>query len=295
MQSSLRAARRPRNSTNQSDRHAGRRKELGRREAKHRPIGDDKLQEYSSTYVLTFNRARVRSNATVRVSKKAERHLRKINPQQPVQTDTLTVAWRVSRYMPRFLNQLYQEHRTIGAVLHGMQYLVDKHRANGTHVDPKVFRAMLYYLDVFPERCHHQKEERFLFPVLRRRSKGADPVLAHFSEWHKDDERRIKALEQAFVRYEEGGEREFQAFAAAAREFIAGYVDHMHREETEIMPLAQQVLTEEDWVDIEIAFALDRDPLPGAEEDSYEKLFSRIVHLAPAPIGLGTTAPGAIS
>jgi hemerythrin-like domain-containing protein len=193
--------------------------------------------------------------------------------------------------VPRFLNQLYQEHRMIGAVLHGMQYLIDQHRSKGIHVDPKVFRAMLYYLDVFPERFHHQKEERCLFPVLRRRSREAEPVLNHLSEWHKDDERRIKALEQAFVRYEEGGEREFQEFAAAAREFTDGYFDHMRREEKEIMPLAEQLLTQEDWVDIEIAFALDRDPLDGAEADNYEKLFSRIVHLAPPPIGLGKSGP----
>ena len=189
--------------------------------------------------------------------------------------------------MPQFLKQLYQEHRMISAVLHGMDYLIDKHRTKGARIDPKVFRAMLYYLDVFPERIHHHKEERCLFATLRRRSDEADAVLKRLADEHESGERRIKAVEQLFLRFEEGGEREFSEFAAAARHFINEYFEHMRREETEIMPLAERVLTKEDWIDIENTFALDRDPLFGAEEDNYEKLFSRIVHLAPPPIGLG--------
>ncbi len=192
--------------------------------------------------------------------------------------------------MTKFLNQLYQEHRMIAAVLHGMQYLIDTHRRKGTRFDPKVFRAMLYYLDVFPERHHHQKEERWLFATLRRRSDAADPILRRLAEEHEAGERRIKALEQAFLRYEEGGEREFHAFAEEAHGFITGYLDHMHREETEIMPLAERVLKPQDWVDIETTFALDRDPLHGLDPDDYEKLFSRIVYLAPPPIGIGPAA-----
>ena len=192
--------------------------------------------------------------------------------------------------MSKFLNQLHQEHRMIGAVLHGMEYLIDAHRTKGLRVDPKVFRAMLYYLDIFPERLHHQKEEQCLFATLRRRSESADAILRRLSEDHAAGERRIKALEQAFLRYEEGGEREFHAFAEDAHAFINDYFDHMNREETEIMPLAERVLHQEDWVDIEIAFALDRDPLHDADPDDYEKLFSRIVHLAPPPIGVGPAA-----
>jgi hemerythrin-like domain-containing protein len=192
--------------------------------------------------------------------------------------------------MSKFLNQLYQEHRMIAAVLHGMQYLIDTHRAKGTRVDPKVFRAMLYYLDVFPERYHHRKEEESLFATLRRRSEAADPLLRRLAAEHEAGELRIKAVEQAFLRYEEGGEREFHAFADEAHAFVTGYLDHMHREETEIMPLAERVLEREDWVDIEIAFALNRDPLHGADPNDYEKLFSRIVNLAPPPIGVGPEA-----
>ena len=67
------------------------------------------------------------------------------------------------------LAQLYSEHRSLAAVLHAMSALVREVRERGKHIDPKVFRAILYYLDVFPEREHHWKEEAVLFPRIRER------------------------------------------------------------------------------------------------------------------------------
>jgi branched-chain amino acid transport system ATP-binding protein len=60
----------------------------------------------------------------------------------------------------------------------------------------------------------------------------------------------------------------------------------MLKEERDVMPLAQRVLTSADWAEIEAAFAAHRDPLAGVADD-HEALFRRIVDLAPAPIGLG--------
>jgi hemerythrin-like domain-containing protein len=189
--------------------------------------------------------------------------------------------------MPRFLDRLYHEHRMIGAVLHGMRYLIDAHRTRGMAVDAKVFRAMLYYLDVFPEREHHPKEEQHLFAILRRRSSEAEAALDRLAQDHEAGEHAIRSLEQALMRYEEGGEREFAAFAREADEFIDQYWDHMRREENEVMPLAERVLEPGDWRDIEIQFALNRDPLSGVDAEDYHKLFARIVNIAPPPIGVG--------
>jgi len=60
-------------------------------------------------------------------------------------------------------------------------------------------------------------------------------------------------------------------------------------EEREILPLAERVLTAQDWSDLDDAFGANRDPLAGHEpETDYRALFTRIVNAVPAPIGLGT-------
>ena len=189
----------------------------------------------------------------------------------------------------RLLQSLYEEHRAIAAVLAAMDALVRERRTRGARIDPKVFRAMLYYLDVFPERLHHPKEETFLFAKLRARTQEGADALDELAREHAGGEESIRSLEQALVRYEEGGENEFPAFAEAAERYVAGYRDHMLREERDIMPLAERVLTPEDWAEVEAAFASNQNPLAGAEDD-YEALFQRIVMLAPAPIGLGRPA-----
>src|SRR5205823_13241757 len=44
------------------------------------------------------------------------------------------------------------EHRSLGAVLHGMLYLIREIRYAGAAPNFEVFHAMLYYIDAFPER-----------------------------------------------------------------------------------------------------------------------------------------------
>ena len=62
----------------------------------------------------------------------------------------------------------------------------------------------------------------------------------------------------------------------------------MALEEREVLPLAQKVLTAEDWADLDEAFTTNRDPMTGCEpEAEYRALFTRIVNAVPAPLGLG--------
>lgn len=49
----------------------------------------------------------------------------------------------------------------------------------------------------------------------------------------------------------------------------------------------QTALTAEDWAAIESAFAGNQDPIADLREKDFDRLYQRIVNLAPAPIGLG--------
>jgi hemerythrin-like domain-containing protein len=190
--------------------------------------------------------------------------------------------------MFKALSVIRDEHRSIGAILHGMQYLVGEIRERKVRIDPRVFSAMLYYLDTFSERMHHPKEDRFLFAPLRRLGPEAEPVIAQLEADHAEGGHALRRLEQYLVRYEEGGDREFPAFARAVDEFVQAYWEHMRIEEEQLFPLAEKLLTPDDWHVVDRAFAENRDPL-AAERDmrDFQKLFSRIVNIAPPPIGVG--------
>ena len=66
-------------------------------------------------------------------------------------------------------------------------------------------------------------------------------------------------------------------------------MDHMRLEEEVILPEAIKCLNDDDWKELDAAFAQNTDPLNGkyARDPVYDRLYSRIVTTAPAPIGLG--------
>ena len=193
--------------------------------------------------------------------------------------------------MSKTLNIIRDEHRSIAAILHGMEFLVQKIRARKKKVDPRVFHAMLYYLDTFSERIHHPKEDRFLFKAMRERSAEADTHIADLEEEHARGEDALRRLAQCLIRYEEGGEREFPAFEREVENFVRNYRDHIRKEEDVVFPLAERLLSALDWQAIDHAFEENRDPLAGERDTrDFEKLFARIVNLAPPPIGVGPEA-----
>ena len=193
--------------------------------------------------------------------------------------------------MPKALNIIRDEHRSIAAVLHGMQHLVRQIRDSKTRIDPKVFRAMLYYLDTFSERMHHPKEDRYLFDVLRRRGAGLDALIAELEKDHAEGGNALRRVEQCLIRYEEGGDREFAEFAREIEGFSEGYWKHMRKEEEQVFPAAQKLFTPGDWDAIDRAFEANADPLAGGrDEKDFRKLFSRIASIAPPPIGVGPSS-----
>jgi hypothetical protein len=54
--------------------------------------------------------------------------------------------------------------------------------------------------------------------------------------------------------------------------------------------MAQKVLSDADWLELDAAFATNCDPLTGKypRDPAYDRLFTKIVSQAPAPIGLGS-------
>ena len=190
--------------------------------------------------------------------------------------------------MPKALLILRDEHHSISVILHGIGYLVQEIRARRKQVDPRVFRAMLYYLDTFSERMHHPKEDQYLFKAIRERSAEADAVIADLEEEHARGEESLRRLSQNLLRYEEGGEREFPGFEREVENFVRNYREHMRKEEDVLFPLAQRVLTATDWLKIDIAVGENRDPLAlGRDIRDFDKFFNHILQIAPPPVGLG--------
>ena len=186
------------------------------------------------------------------------------------------------------LRIIREEHMALAAMLRSILLLLEQHRRQATQPDFAALRAMLFYVDEFPEQRHHRKETELLFPKLRARTPLAREMLDKLDHDHGRGEHMIRELEHLLLGFEMLGEPRRAAFEQAAQRYVDFYLAHMAMEEREILPLAQRVLTAQDWADLDEAFKANRDPLTGHEpEADYRALFTRIVSIVPAPIGLG--------
>jgi len=172
-----------------------------------------------------------------------------------------------------------QEHAALAAMLQSIVLLLRHAHDKATTPDFAALRAMLFYVDEFPEKRHHRKESNLLFPKLRARTPQHRDLLDHLELDHSRGEARIRELEHALIAFEVMGDTRRQEFEAAVERYIDFYRSHMAMEEREILPLAEKVLTPEDWRDLDEAFLENRDGLAGAQpEADYAALFAHIVN-----------------
>lgn len=193
--------------------------------------------------------------------------------------------------MPLAVRVIRAEHDALAAMLRTVPLLLDAHHRAGTAPDFGALRAMLFYVDEFPERLHHKKESELLFPRLRALAPALRDTLDDLEADHAQGERAIRALQHSLLAWEQMGESRRDKFQEQLRVYSARYLRHMKREETEVLPRAAEVFGADDWAELDEAFGSHQDPLaprPGQAVDAaYAPLRERILAALPAPFGWG--------
>ena len=186
---------------------------------------------------------------------------------------------------------LMDEHQSLAAIIHAIRHMIGEIGAGRLQPDHKLLEAMVHYLDAYPEKRHHPKEDEFLFGPLRARTHDADAALDRLEAEHAQADARIAVLDAAVKAYAQDPAN-FDAFKTAFEDYAAFYRTHMMTEEREVLPLIRKHFTAEDWDKANAGFIAD-DPLSGtratarAGEEDFAQIFSRLVAADPAPIGLG--------
>ena len=191
------------------------------------------------------------------------------------------------------LRVIRDEHGVLSAVLRSISLLLSETRRHHIQPDFTVLRAMLFYIDEFPEKVHHTKESELLFPQMRERSSEGAAVLDRLDADHSASHRAVLDLEHDLLALEmmadaADADARRSAFEAKMHAYVTSYLEHIRLEEVEVLPLAERVLTAADWAVLDAAFMKNRDPLTHREgDDEFRPLFKRILTTLPAPLGLG--------
>ena len=180
------------------------------------------------------------------------------------------------------------EHRALAAVINNIKAMLMEVQAERMTMDFRLFWAMVYYIDAFPDRLHHPKEDDWLFARLKQRTQLADSLIDTLQSQHRAEPAALAGMRRDLGNFEAGVPGSMDTLQTT----VANYADftwkHLRAEENELLPLAEAHLLTSDWDDIAQAFAQNADPLVGsADNELFDKLFHDIVNRTPAPLGLG--------
>ncbi len=181
---------------------------------------------------------------------------------------------------------IQDEHRSLAAVVRALQALVDESAAGQGELDEPLLRAMLHYIEAFPEKLHHPKEDAYLFRCLAARTSAFDAAIAQLRAEHSAGDALLQAMQAALDGWQAAsGESARQvakvALAAAVGRFAEAQWAHMNLEENTILPAAREHLSAEDWREICAAFAANGDPRFDTDlDEGFKHLYARIINLA---------------
>lgn len=149
------------------------------------------------------------------------------------------------------------EHRSMASVIKGLLDNVAAIRKGDVEPDVHLFAAMFDYIEGYPDRLDHPKEDEYLFRFLRQRCAESHGILDELQEEHARGGELLESLRQALAAFRKNAD--LDAFEAALKAYADFYWNHMAKEEKLVLPLAAEHLTAEDWQVIDTAFQANRD------------------------------------
>lgn len=140
-----------------------------------------------------------------------------------------------------------------------------------------VLNDCVYYIQVFPERVHHPKEEAVLFPFVRRNRPDLAPVLEKLEAQHEEGRKAIEEMAEGLRNLRSDWARNREAFQEQVRTYVESQREHMSVEEREILKPVKTSLSSVNMSTINRAYGVTTDPLFGENlATGFESLLKRI-------------------
>lgn len=182
--------------------------------------------------------------------------------------------------MRHAIARIRDEHRTIAAVVEGLRRIAAAKADPLTDDDKRIALGAVRFLGDFAGRQHHPKEEDYIFGKLRMRCADMQGELSLLEQQHTTEGSLLaevqRSLEGAAVA---GHGSELSQRIEALAKHVWG---HMGKEEEVILPLARAHLDEEEWREIDAAFAGDTDPRFGADDEKQlRSMYTRLANMLP--------------
>ncbi len=152
------------------------------------------------------------------------------------------------------IKDLVNEHsliRMMLAVLKGM----DERIVRDKKVPTGDVRNALAFLREFADRCHHGKEEKLLFPMMRKNGiKEEADLMDLLTKEHAEGRGYIQNMEEAAEKRDESEKKFAEGFISNSQRYVALLDQHIATENGILFPQAEHFLSEAELGELEEKF-----------------------------------------
>jgi hemerythrin-like domain-containing protein len=174
-------------------------------------------------------------------------------------------------------DELRKEHEGILLMLQILKAVSEKIQG-GHPIDPGDLDKIVEFLSVFADKCHHGKEEEFLFPALEASgvpNKGG-PIAVMLEE-HQIGRKLITKLKESVGLIKSGAKEAAIDFVSAANEYIGLLDQHIAKENNIIFLMADRMLGSPKDDELFTSFEkLERDRIGEGKHEEFHALLKRL-------------------
>jgi hemerythrin-like domain-containing protein len=170
--------------------------------------------------------------------------------------------------------ELEHEHRIIQQVVGGMAVIIEK-LESGSEIDPVVLTDLSEFMQTFGDKCHHGKEEDYLFKLLEKKGVPVSgcplAVLLHEDEKGRSLMADLKLTSETYIR--------------TPRKLIELYPAHIWKEDYLLFPMTNKLLNDSEQKELLAQFEQHDSEIGIDVHHGFEQLAGRILEMICAGAG----------
>ena len=149
---------------------------------------------------------------------------------------------------------LRHEHEAIVRMLDVSGVVADR-LAAGTKVEPEILAELLEFFHLFADRCHHEKEEELLFPLLERKGllRAGGPIGVMLDE-HTQGRAQMERMTAAAEGYCNGDAEAGRRWAGAMQRYSTLLRQHIDKENQILFVLADRLMSSAEQAEMVAGF-----------------------------------------
>jgi len=120
---------------------------------------------------------------------------------------------------------------------------------SGKEVKHEHLGNVVEFLKVFVDKCHHTKEEEYLFPAMKKANiPGSKDMIDSLLEEHEHGRRNVRMISEAISGNMDS--EDLSTIVKSSRDYIELLTQHINKENNKLFPMADEHLAQEIQVDL---------------------------------------------